>query len=97
MRLDGRLPACTLCGSRRSISAAGVPLDGYVPRIEALTGEYYGESHAPLPPALRLKQAILAAFANDMYLKYVVCFDTVIDIENGAQMAWAQGRTVLAN
>ena len=35
------------------------------------------------------KQAILAAFANDLYLKYVVCFDTDIDIQNGSQIAWA--------
>jgi len=35
------------------------------------------------------KQAILAAFANDLYLKYVVCFDTDIDIEKGSEIAWA--------
>ena len=35
------------------------------------------------------KQAILAAFANDLYLKYVVCFDTDIDIEKGSDIAWA--------
>ncbi len=35
------------------------------------------------------KQAILAAFANDLYLKYVVCFDTDINIEKGSDIAWA--------
>jgi len=35
------------------------------------------------------KQAILAAFANDLYLKYVVCFDTDIDLEKGSEIAWA--------
>jgi 2,5-furandicarboxylate decarboxylase 1 len=35
------------------------------------------------------KQAILAAFANDLYLKYVVCFDTDIDLQNGSEIAWA--------
>ena len=35
------------------------------------------------------KQAILAAFANDLYLKYVVCFDTDIDIGKGSEIAWA--------
>lgn len=35
------------------------------------------------------KQAILAAFANDLYLKYVVCFDTDIDISKGSEIAWA--------
>jgi 2,5-furandicarboxylate decarboxylase 1 len=35
------------------------------------------------------KQAILAAFANDLYLKYVVCFDTDIDVTKGSEIAWA--------
>ena len=35
------------------------------------------------------KQAILAAFGNDLYLKYVVCFDTDIDISKGSEIAWA--------
>ena len=43
------------------------------------------------------KQAILAAFGNDLYLKYVVCFDTDIDIENGAQMTWALATRVQAD
>jgi 3-polyprenyl-4-hydroxybenzoate decarboxylase len=32
-----------------------------------------------------------------MYLKYVACFDTDIDIENGAQMAWALSTRVQAD
>ena len=35
------------------------------------------------------KQAILAAFANDLYLKYVICFDTDIDMTKGSEIAWA--------
>jgi UbiD family decarboxylase len=35
------------------------------------------------------KHAILAAFANDLYLKYVVCFDTDIDIGKGSEIVWA--------
>ena len=35
------------------------------------------------------KQAILAALANDLYLKYVLCFDSDIDIESQAQVVWA--------
>lgn len=43
------------------------------------------------------KQAILAAFANEVYLKYVVCFDADIDLENGAQMLWALSTRVQAD
>ena len=43
------------------------------------------------------KQAILAAFANDLYLKYVVCFDTDIDIKKGSQIAWALATRVQAD
>ncbi len=42
------------------------------------------------------KQAILAAFANDIYLKYVACFDTDIDIENPGHIAWALATRVQA-
>jgi 3-polyprenyl-4-hydroxybenzoate decarboxylase len=31
----------------------------------------------------------LAAFGNDLYLKYVVCFDTDIDISKGSEIGWA--------
>jgi 2,5-furandicarboxylate decarboxylase 1 len=43
------------------------------------------------------KQAILAAFANDLYLKYVACFDTDIDIEKGTEIAWALSTRVQAD
>ena len=43
------------------------------------------------------KQAILAAFANDLYLKYVICFDTDIDIEKGHEIAWALTTRVQAD
>ena len=43
------------------------------------------------------KQAILAAFANDFYLKYVICFDTDIDLEKGSDMIWALSTRVQAD
>ena len=43
------------------------------------------------------KQAILAAFANDFYLKYVICFDTDIDIGKGSEIAWALTTRVQAD
>jgi 2,5-furandicarboxylate decarboxylase 1 len=43
------------------------------------------------------KQAILAAFANDLYLKYVVCFDTDIDVKKGSEIAWALSTRVQAD
>jgi 2,5-furandicarboxylate decarboxylase 1 len=43
------------------------------------------------------KQAILAAFANDFYLKYVVCFDTDIDLDKGTDMVWALSTRVQAD
>lgn len=35
------------------------------------------------------KQAILAAFGNDLYLKYVICTDTDIDLQRGTDILWA--------
>ena len=35
------------------------------------------------------KQAIMAAFAHDLYLKYVICFDMDIDLDRGSEIAWA--------
>ncbi len=43
------------------------------------------------------KQAILAAFANDLYLKYVICFDTDIDVTKGSEIAWALTTRVQAD
>jgi len=43
------------------------------------------------------KQAILAAFANDLYLKYVICFDTDIDITKGSEILWALTTRVQAD
>jgi 2,5-furandicarboxylate decarboxylase 1 len=43
------------------------------------------------------KQAILAAFASDFYLKYVICFDTDIDLEKGSDMIWALSTRVQAD
>jgi len=43
------------------------------------------------------KQAILAAFANDLYLKYVICFDADIDLGKGSEIAWALTTRVQAD
>ena len=43
------------------------------------------------------KQAILAAFANDLYLKYVICFDTDINLNQGSEIAWALSTRVQAD
>lgn len=61
------------------------------------TGWFYGFIQLDKKHLGQPKQAILAAFANDMYLKYVVCFDSDIDIENGAQMSWALATRVQAD
>ena len=66
-------------------------------RFGPATGWFYGFIQLDKKHPGQPKQAILAAFANDMYLKYVVCFDTDIDIENGAQMAWALSTRVQAD
>lgn len=66
-------------------------------RYGSATGWFYGFIQLDKKHVAQPKQAILAAFANDMYLKYVVCFDTDIDIENGAQMAWALSTRVQAD
>lgn len=63
----------------------------------AATGWFYGFIQLDKKHAGQPKQAILAAFANDIYLKYVVCFDTDIDIEDGRQMAWALATRVQAD
>jgi 2,5-furandicarboxylate decarboxylase 1 len=66
-------------------------------RFGPATGWFYGFIQLDKKHPAQPKQAILAAFANDMYLKFVVCFDTDIDIENGAQMAWALSTRVQAD
>jgi len=42
------------------------------------------------------KQAILAAFATEIYLKYVVVFDTDIDLSNINEISWALATRVQA-
>ncbi len=66
-------------------------------RFIAATGWFYGFIQLDKKHAGQPKQAILAAFANDMYLKYVACFDTDIDIEDGRQIAWALATRVQAD
>ena len=66
-------------------------------RFGPATGWFYGFIQIDKKHPGQPKQAILAAFANDMYLKYVVCFDSDIDIENGAQMSWALATRVQAD
>ena len=66
-------------------------------RFIAATGWFYGFIQLDKKHVAQPKQAILAAFANDVYLKYVVCFDTDIDIEDGRQIAWALATRVQAD
>jgi 2,5-furandicarboxylate decarboxylase 1 len=66
-------------------------------RYGPATGWFYGFIQLDKKHEAQPKQAILAAFANDIYLKFVICFDTDIDIENGAQMAWALSTRVQAD
>jgi 2,5-furandicarboxylate decarboxylase 1 len=66
-------------------------------RFIAATGWFYGFIQLDKKHVAQPKQAILAAFANDVYLKYVACFDTDIDIEDGKQMAWALATRVQAD
>lgn len=66
-------------------------------RYGSAAGWFYGFIQLDKKHVAQPKQAILAAFANDIYLKYVVCFDTDIDIESGAQMAWAMATRVQAD
>jgi UbiD family decarboxylase len=66
-------------------------------RFGPATGWFYGFIQIDKKHPGQPKQAILAAFANDLYLKYVVCFDADIDIENGAQMSWALATRVQAD
>jgi 2,5-furandicarboxylate decarboxylase 1 len=66
-------------------------------RFIAATGWFYGFIQLDKKHVAQPKQAILAAFANDVYLKYVACFDTDIDIEDGRQIAWALATRVQAD
>ncbi len=63
-----------------------------------LTGQpMYGFIQLDKKHVAQPKQAILAAFANDLYLKYVVCFDADIDLDNGRDMIWALSTRVQAD
>ena len=83
-----------------------IPQDGYmnrrikemVPDVKLFrsSGAFYGFIQLDKKHVAQPKQAILAALASDLYLKYVICFDTDIDIFNGAQMAWAMATRVQA-
>jgi 2,5-furandicarboxylate decarboxylase 1 len=83
-----------------------IPLDAFMNRQikQAVPDVKRFRSGAPMWGFLQLdkkhvaqpKQAILATFANDMYLKYVVCFDTDIDLDNGVDMMWALSTRVQA-
>jgi UbiD family decarboxylase len=66
-------------------------------RYGPATGWFYGFIQLDKKHAGQPKQAILAAFANDIYLKFVACFDMDIDIENGSQIAWALSTRVQAD
>lgn len=89
----GRIPQHAFMNRRLKEAVPDVKLFRFGPA----TGWFYGFIQLDKKHPAQPKQAILAAFANDMYLKYVVCFDTDIDIENGAQMSWALATRVQAD
>lgn len=89
----GRIPQHAFMNRQLKEAVPDVKLFRFGPS----TGWFYGFIQLDKKHAGQPKQAILAAFANDMYLKYVVCFDTDIDIENGAQMVWALSTRVQAD
>jgi 2,5-furandicarboxylate decarboxylase 1 len=89
----GRIPQHAFMNRQLKEAVPDVKLFRFGPS----TGWFYGFIQLDKKHMGQPKQAILAAFANDMYLKYVVCFDTDIDIENGAQMTWALSTRVQAD
>ena len=89
----GRIPQHAFMNRQLKDAVPDVKLFRYGPA----TGWFYGFIQLDKKHVAQPKQAILAAFANDIYLKYVVCFDTDINIENGAQMAWAVSTRVQAD
>jgi 2,5-furandicarboxylate decarboxylase 1 len=89
----GRIPQHAFMNRRIKEAVPDVKLFRFGPA----TGWSYGFIQLDKKHPAQPKQAILSAFANDIYLKYVVCFDTDIDIENGAQMAWALSTRVQAD
>lgn len=89
----GRIPQHAFMNRQLKEAVPDVKLFRFGPS----TGWFYGFIQLDKKHAGQPKQAILAAFANDMYLKYVACFDTDIDIENGAQMVWALSTRVQAD
>jgi 2,5-furandicarboxylate decarboxylase 1 len=89
----GRIPQHAHMNRKLKEAVPDVKLFRYGPA----TGWFYGFIQLDKKHEAQPKQAILAAFANDIYLKFVICFDTDIDIENGAQMAWALSTRVQAD
>jgi 2,5-furandicarboxylate decarboxylase 1 len=91
--LLGRLPQHAYMNRRIKEAVPDVTKFRFLP----VSGWFYGFIQLDKRHVAQPKQAILAAFANDVYLKYVACFDTDIDIENPAQMAWALATRVQAD
>ena len=89
----GRIPQHAFMNRQIKAAVRDVKLFRFGPS----TGWYYGFIQLDKKHPAQPKQAILAAFANDVYLKFVACFDTDIDIEDGMQMAWALSTRVQAD
>jgi 2,5-furandicarboxylate decarboxylase 1 len=89
----GRIPQHAFMNRQLKDAVPDVKLFRYGPA----TGWFYGFIQLDKKHAGQPKQAILAAFANDIYLKFVACFDMDIDIENGSQIAWALSTRVQAD
>ena len=80
-----RIPAHAFMNRKIKEAVPDVKRFLFLPEV----GWFYGFIQLDKKHAGQPKQAILAAFASELYLKYVAVFDTDIDIENPAQMAWA--------
>lgn len=65
----------------------------YGPNPELFYGLISLKKHHPGQP----KQAILAAMAADLYLKYVVCFDEDINLDSSFRTTWALATRVQAD
>jgi 2,5-furandicarboxylate decarboxylase 1 len=88
-----RIPAHAFMNRKIKEAVPDVKRFLFLPEV----GWFYGFIQLDKKHAGQPKQAILAAFANELYLKYVAVFDTDIDIENSAQMAWALATRVQAD
>ena len=91
--LLGRIPQHAFMNRKIKEMVSDVKRFTYGPGL----GTFFGFIQLDKQHVAQPKQAILAAFASDLYLKYVACLDTDIDIDNGKQIAWALATRVQAD